>query len=389
MKLLSLNLIRLGVAGLLLLSAGCRPTIEFQSDFTSVERGGEVTLEWDIELAKGTSRSKVTLSDLGEVDLQGSETITLEESEDITLRVSTFVLGMPIVARETIAIEVYEDNFVSWDFEQGSDNGWSKAYVFYGNDKEADALCRIDEHGIDSFATGAVLPEVENLGSSLQMCFQSDEDAFHEDDQEQELLALVYRKVTKADGFELDDNTYYNVGFSVKYGVNFNTQAVCDKVAQDLDSRFEIVVGASKEKPLIDSNGDSVTLNLAEFDQDGDNHLNYKDGVSANEFNQLAGKSFASFLKIDPITAFNTADIDVSQQHQDYARKKCEANSPYVATFTNMQQKDIVHETNEDGELYLMVGLKSGLLEAGSDDIGEDEVEFYVDTIKVLIEEKE
>lgn len=402
MKLLPTNFVKLAAVSLVVLTTGCRPTIEFQSDFTTVAPGESVEFEWDIELAEGTTSSKVTLSTVGEVELEGTESIVIDESDEITLRVSTFVLGMPITAKETISVNVIEDNFVTWDFDDLSSEGWAKSYAFYdsenGVDGDSGVFCNpaVDETLLDSFSLDPTSPEINGLGNSLSFCFHNNERFVEEEiddsveNEEKAVMAYTYRKVTESDDFELEDNTTYNIGFSIKYGIRLSSEE-CENIENNLDDVFQIVVGVSEDEPEEDTldDGRIVSFKLEEFEDlnidgvDGDN------GVTAQQFTDLANSSSVDYLRIDPVV-FDKDDVEAQSGDEKFNEELCEENIPFEAVFNNLSSNQLQYTTEDDAEMYLMVGLKSNLL--NDEDVRQldrDVVEFYIDTIKVLIEEVE
>ncbi|MCG8670770.1 MAG: hypothetical protein MI867_15275 [Pseudomonadales bacterium] len=397
MNLSPIAVIRLMFISLFVLLAGCRPTIEFEADTQDIAPGDEVELEWEVELAKGTSSSRVTVTDLGEVDIEGSGTITLDETKDVRIRVSTFVLGMPITSKQSITINVLDENFATWDFDMGSDEDWDRAYVFYEEQEENkpelgeypdDVLCNIEDDGFDSTAGGSVSPDLGNLGDSLKLCFHNDRDK----NEEKVVMPLVYRKVTDVGDFDIDNNTTYKIGMSVRYGIYFDEDE-CDKVTNQLESVFQLVLGASHDKPEVNTDDQILKLHLEEFedlvdknkDLFQDTDVDVEEGLSYPEFTIAAAQS--SFIKFADIV-FDKSDVDASITSDDYLKELCEKNLPLIATYSNVSEQDIVVSTDDNDDLYIFIGMKAGDLEGDDGDLDQDRVEIYIDSVRALIEEQ-
>ena len=231
MKRLSKFLGTLTMMGLMVLMAGCRPTIEFESSSTIASPGDTVKLEWNVEFARGTSSSKVTVTDLGEVDPESSGDVVVNDTKEYQIRVSAFVLGMPITSKEYLTITVPEDNFDTYDFEGGVNDDWSAGSVFYETaDRSDNPNDREGVLGWDSLLSGSafslnVADPGSGLGGSLKFC--SDNDASDQAQNTRYTMNYVQRTIRNGDEFTIERNTRYKIGYEIAYGVKFSA-ATCD-----------------------------------------------------------------------------------------------------------------------------------------------------------------
>ncbi|MCG8315786.1 MAG: hypothetical protein MI976_21460 [Pseudomonadales bacterium] len=360
------NVARVVLAATFVLLVGCRPTIEFSTTQANVVEGSEVNLSWDVELAKGSGSARITLSpDVGEVELEGSTAVVVDETTDFEIRVSTFVLGMPITAKESVTVTVLEDNYQSWTFNDGVVDGWEKDYVFYHED-DADVLC---ESSLDG---GTVFPDLRgyaSFGESIALCVDNENNESAPDEEERSTYAYIYRKFTKSDGYELEAERFYRIRFEVGYGIRFDPDS-CDDLTGAPSSNFSMVFGASAKKPRIDNRNDLYSLYLYEFDE----FEGYEDGVKYSEFNGLLSKDYVA--KSEGIYAFNNEEYDVDVESW------CRNGNSYSAVQSlNSSELELIQESNNDAELWIMVGFLTNF--------DGDSIEYFIDNVNVLIEEVE
>lgn len=388
MKLPMRSFVKIAVLATLGLTVGCRPTIEFTSDTSNAAPGEEVTLEWDVELARGTSSSKVNVTDIGEVEIKGEGTVTVDETTDFHIRVSTFVLGFPISSKETLTITVNEDNFETYDFEDGDTEGWNYGYAFYDTDKVLDA----DSGGVlcnNPFNTGFTIDEPmdSDIGKSLVLC--SDNKANNKDDDGGNfVLGFVQKKISDKEGnFEIESETDYQISYEVIYGVELSEDTctkgsdseVNDRITSVL-SNVSLIVGAGDEKIETDSENDIKTLKTEALvsDELGE-QFDVPDEVDGPSFDAIIvsdGNTIATIRRIDKFLS----GVSKEDPDDDNAKTYCDPGI-VKSVFSGISDADSVTQTsNSDGELWLMFGIYNKT--------DEKDIRVYIDQIKVKIEEQ-
>ena len=385
----------LTLMGCMVIMAGCRPTIEFQADSSTASQGDTVTLDWEVELAKGTTSSKVTITDLGEVEVAGSGEVVVNETSDFQIRVSTFVLGMPITAKESLTITVPEDNFETYDFEGGSDEGWEEDYAFYrpeynySPDNNLGVLCA---DSTTSSSNPLVVSPPEELDLSLKFCTDNDADR---SDEERYSLAFVQKRITDDQNFEIERGKTYQVGYEVTYGIRFSEQT-CDDIEERLSegkdddvpilSNLRFVIGAATDPVQVREDDDIEKLELENFITDAEaeavgERLTEDDDFAVNgpAFETILDQNGAQALKFSDSVLKLQTDGDLNEEIKDLG---CPGGVPTIIkdVFRGITTEGFVQQiANEDRELHLFFGLLNKT--------DENEIEFYIDTIKVQIQE--
>lgn len=210
-----LRLISTVLVGTLLV--GCKPTISFTALQTTIAAGADAQLDWEVEFANGGGDSTLEIKpDIGVVDLEGSITITPDETTTYTLHTRSMVYGFPMFVQEEVTIEVADGDF--WDFTDLTSNGvgdWSFDSAGYPeNDKEAYNVVS----GKQEFGNTPI--------NSSAIEFSS----YHEDSEDNTYKIFTFGKVRKGG---LEDNTAYNVVVSTVYKTKLkrsgSSQVECDE----------------------------------------------------------------------------------------------------------------------------------------------------------------
>lgn len=391
MKFPSKALYALLFSSLATVLVGCKPTIDFKADFTDVAPGDEVELEWEVELAKGTNSSRVTVSDLGEVELEGSGRVVVDDTRDLTIRVSAFVLGLPVTTKEKLTINVIDENFNGWDFDEGA-NGWSQHSAFYHIDDERSVLC--DD---DASVTSPILesPPGETAGG-IRMCFDNDED-----DDSSAVYRYVQRKVSSSDDYELDKDKTYEVGYTMKWAIHFDDwdNDDCENLALSSNddnsdsvslSDLSILVGAANETieqyTDDDNTNDIVELRVEPFvPEDAKQYVDNTDDI---EYSVNATDIESS--KNDPdLSAFISAigEINpwsgVSSDEINDLIDNCKDNkiSSFNVNTIGSDTDKITQVPSSDEEMWLMLGFNNRIEKEG--------INIYIREIRAVIQEKE
>lgn len=392
----------LSMMGLMVLMVGCRPTIEFDSSSTIASSGDTVTLEWDVEFARGTSSSKVTVTELGEVEPVASGDVVVNETKEYQIRVSAFVLGIPTTAKEYLTITVPEEDFATYDFEGGVNNDWTAGHVFYEqadrsqnpNDREG-VLCW------DSLLSGSayslnVADPGSGLGDSLKFC--SDNNASDQAENNRYTMTYIQRTIRNDDVYSIERNTRYKIGFEIAYGIKFSADT-CDNITERLSAPFEgrnallgnmsLVVGAAKDIVTTRTEGGVVKLVMEDFLSDLEldtlkvqfPQVPSSDGypVDGAIFKAEADKAEGLRISSDVLK-----DADPEDDIQDVG---CDDSAgvidPRIVTglYKGMTDTGFVYQTaNEDRELQLFIGFLNTT--------DESDIEFYIDSVRVQLFEE-
>ena len=390
----------LAMMGFMVFIAGCRPTIEFKSNSTTAAPGETVTLEWEVEFAKGTSSSKVTITDLGEVEPEGTGEVVVDETKDFQLRVSTFVLGMPITSKQSLTINVPEDNFKLYQFEDGTKDGWDEGYVFYDVDDRLESdrlgvLCWDTMIKNSSFNLNVAAPGGD-LGDSLKFC--SDNDASSQDEESRYNMAYIQTTISDGDDFEIERNTRYKIGYEITMGVKFD-QETCEDVPEILTTPEEdrvavfgnlhLVLGAAKDRVGTYTDDDIVKLKMEEFlDDQALLALNetYSSAKSSDDYPVDGPQFVTAGANADSITIDSNLlkGVDIEEDIEEGA---CDDSSGMIdpqvlkTLFKGISDTNYVYQTaNDDRELQLFIGLLNTT--------DEKDIEFFIDTVRVQIFEE-
>lgn len=195
----------LPVVGACFLLAGCKPTITFTALESSITTGNSTTLDWEVELAKGAGIRLIEIKpDIGEVDLEGSITVSPEETTTYTLSTQSFAFGFPFFIDEKVTVEVTDGD--TWFFDDINDvisNGWLFFRAGYIEEEEED-------FNFVGLAEAEILGEV-----GLQVS------AKHDDKEESDDIIFV-GTVHKTG---LESNTGYEISVSVKYVIGARRDA--------------------------------------------------------------------------------------------------------------------------------------------------------------------
>ncbi|OUS23596.1 hypothetical protein A9Q99_26460 [Gammaproteobacteria bacterium 45_16_T64] len=187
----------LPVVGACFLLAGCKPTITFTALESSIISGNSTTLDWEVELAKGAGIRSIEIKpDIGEVGLEGSISVTPEETTTYTLSTQSFAFGFPFFIDEKVTVEVTEgDTWTVNDFINTS------VWVFFKAANYVEA---------EESKYSADLALAEQFGeSALQVSVEHD-------DAELSDGVIVVGTVHKTG---LEENTDYEIAISVKYAI--------------------------------------------------------------------------------------------------------------------------------------------------------------------------
>lgn len=380
MKFVFSRELKIGVLGLLVLVAGCRPTIEFTSDSSNAAPGETVTLDWDVEFAKGTTSSKVTITDLGEVEPVGTAQVTVNETKDFNIRVSTFVLGMPMTAKDSVTINVFDEGLQSWLLDD-SREGWTSGYALYENNSVG-ILC-------DPGADEAAFSQLPNsLGDGIKLC--ADNDANPDDFEQKSVLAYVHRKVSNSDDFDMEDDKLHEISFEIKFLIKFS-ESTCDEDYDEkpdeltaLLSSYSLIVGASKEAIETKVRDDIVKLNLQGFyitDEDGEDSRPSEDDLTVDAEGFLQALTANQTTNVLAIKEISDVFPDVIHNLSGGFKSYCETESDWETKTVSLDATKITQYATNDKELTLFVGFL-----AKAD---EPDVEFYIDQIKVRIEQED
>ncbi len=399
----------LAMMGFMVFIAGCRPTIEFKSNSTTAAPGETVTLEWEVEFAKGTSSSKVTITDLGEVEPEGTGEVVVDETKDFQLRVSTFVLGMPITSKQSLTINVPEDNFKVYDFESGGSDGWEENYAFYDerDNEEGDGAEKVLCWDTTSSSSGALLNQLPSgnngLKSSLKLCL--DNDASNEQEENNRYsLGFLQRKIRDGDDFEIERGKTYKVGYEVRYGIKFSDDT-CNDIDKKLNEsgdetrdddkvlildNLSFIVGAAHDEVDTREIDNVIELELESFVSESQEQF-LKDSLDADKdyavngpfFDNVMDQSSLSSLKVQK-QVLSDAIGEPEDEFEEFIKKGCENPSGNVAVpdiYFGIRDGGYVEQTaNEDKELWLFFGFYNKT--------DEDDIEIFIDQIKVQLIEQ-
>ncbi|MDX1693126.1 MAG: hypothetical protein R3208_05140 [Ketobacteraceae bacterium] len=397
----------------MVLMAGCRPTIEFEADSSTASPGSTVNLNWDVEFAKGTTSSKVTVTSLGEVEPIGAGEVVVNETKDFQIRVSTFVLGMPITSKQSLTITVPEDNFQEYDFEIGGAQGWEEGYAFYPEDRDtspaSDAGVLCANTLPDSSAHNLVVPpDVDGiLNTSLKFCLDNDAIPGDDSDYDRYTMAFVQRKITNNDGYDIERDTTYKVGYEVTYGVRFSAET-CEDIDERLVdgkdddapilSNLRFVLGAAREVVDTRSDDDIRKLELEELATQTELETitvtaqELGGNLSADEDYAVDGPEFETIIDKNGVRALKFSDEVLRASSEDLVEELeelgCEDRSGTMTSkiikgvFKGISDTNFVEQTTaDDRELHLFFGLLNKT--------DENDIEFFIDKIKVQIQELE
>ena len=386
--------------GFMVFIAGCRPTIEFKSNSTTAAPGETVTLEWEVEFAKGTSSSKVTVSELGEVEPEGTGEVVVNETRDFQIRVSTFVLGMPITSKQSLTVNVPEDNFKLYQFENGSKDGWVESYAFY----DVDDRLKSDRLGVLCWDTtidgGSFNLNVASPGGGLDdsLKFCSDNAASSQVERNRHTMAYIQTTISDGDDFEIERNTRYKVGYEINLGIKFDKETcedIDDILSESEDDRnailgnLHLVLGVARDQVDTRNEDDVVKLKMEEFLNDSDDSSIEAlklavPGISSSDGYPVDGTEFRAVAdKLDAIT-INSNLLKDADPEEDIEEGGCDDSSGLVdpqvikGHYKGITDTGYVYQTaNDDRELQLFIGFLNTT--------DEPDIEFFIDTVRVQL----
>jgi len=231
MVMVVLRLISAVMVGILL--AGCKPTISFTALQSTIATGSDAQLDWEVEFADGSGESTLEIEpDIGVVELEGSITITPEETTTYTLHTRSFVYGFPMFVKEEVTIEVADGDF--WDFASDGVGEWSFDSAGYPKNTK-------DEYNVVS---GKQESENTHIDSSA-----IEFSAFHEDRDENEYDVIAFGKVRKGG---LEDNAAYNVVVSVVYETKLKRPTSSQEVCDEQTPEVKLSAYALLDEPTVD-----------------------------------------------------------------------------------------------------------------------------------------
>jgi len=314
---------------------GCRPTIiKFEALEITIIEGDSTTLQWEVEFANGSSGHVVEISpDEGVVDDdEGSVVVSPDETTVYTLEATNMYSGMPVTTIQDVTVEVVEGE--SWHFNEG-DLEWTAGMSNYLKD---DFEGFVPPTHTDTLPSGL-------QGSAFKLVVDNPEDTDNDDGV---FLFLTFKLSSTGDiDIEIDKDTDYEVGFSVKYAVN--THLSCEEFpVPDL----YLKVAALSDEPEVNTLNDMKVLTVN------------KSELSLGDPNQSGTGDHAAVMLKKMLS--NDAECQENNDHQ--LGSGANISNPISVT------------SNSEGDIWLLVGVH-----ASSPDEDAEKVIAYIQSVSVVV----
>lgn len=348
------------------LASGCRPDITFTADSTNVKPGANVTLNWDVDLARRSSTPDITLTQVGKVKEEGSATVTPATTTDYVLTVRTNVFGMPVRASETVTVSVLDKNFASWDFDLGT-QGWTKHYTFH-NTNRADVICSVPGDPQEP----AVTPTLNaNLGNSLRLCSDNS------NTNNGATLSLAQRKIVESDGFTLNSGQAYRVSMELKYGIKLSATTCANieqKITDGLVNNFYLVTGVSRDALSFPVNNGFQAFDITSLLAPTESAALTQAGVNT----VLDRSQFETIINGNLVAGLSRIEAAFGGASTEDIKQACDAGSELAVT-QNLSTNSVLQTPDNRQELYAFVGMYNAS--------SEPDVEILFDSVSLNIVE--
>lgn len=328
--------------------AGCKPTLEFKSDKSTIPQGGEATLEWEVDFAKGSSSRDVEVTKVGDgLEEEGSAKVLPRKTTKYELKAKANVYGFPVVAKETVTITVSTDAY-SWDLNNTDDSAvWEGSVIQPSNVEEVRITPSVglpSNISSTNIATEISVPKVEDGGQ-----------------------IFAFLETEAPDYISLDDDKKYEISYEVILATNIN-KACTEENSSKKPITSYLKVGVLRTEPGT-SNG-STTLELdtstgidPATGNDKNEHTIVEDFDGTGEISSGNGTTIVNLGKIE----YTDSDAE------------CDSGNPAYKSKTFTQSTPFTIKTDEDGKLWLMVGIHT---------LAEEETDYYIMNITINIEEQ-
>lgn len=328
--------------------AGCKPTLEFKSDKSTIPHGEDVSLEWNVDFAKGSSSREIEISKVGDgLEEEGAVSVSPVKTTKYELKAKANVYGFPVVAKDTVTVTVSDDAY-SWDLGDSEDSTvWEEWGAF-----QSSAISNVQVQTLQ------LLPSETNSTAMTTKITMPDADG------NDPLFAFLIAEIPSY--ISLDADEIYSISYEIILTTDINSACSAEEDIDDRPITSYLKVGVLRSDPTTGIANEFTNIN---FDT--------STGIDLNKDSNIAQSIEEGIGSISSDNGLNVSNIGKIQYSN--SEIECEPGKSTHQKITMRQTTPISIKTDKNGKLWFLAGIHS---------LAEDSTDYYVMEISMTIEEQ-